>query len=126
VHWWVQTEVLRLTNIRSLQTRSAGNPGPEGSIAKLLTAELNKQVWGFALEIMGMDAALYPGGYRLARAAERDAHARSPQAQFIRSPANSVEGGTTEIMLNILAERVLGLPPDLRVDKGIPWSQVPR
>ena len=50
----------------------------------------------------------------------------SPQKAFLRVQANSIEGGTTEIMKNILGERVLGLPGDIRVDKDRPWSEVPR
>jgi hypothetical protein len=50
----------------------------------------------------------------------------SPQQAFLRSRANSIEGGTTEIMKNILGERVLGLPGDVRTDKDLPWSEVPR
>jgi alkylation response protein AidB-like acyl-CoA dehydrogenase len=126
LHWWVQAEVLRLTNIRSAQARSAGTPGPEGSIAKLISTELTKQVCSFTLELMGMDAALYPNGYRMDHASLQDAHRGVPQLQFLRSPATSIEGGTTEIMRNIIGERVLGLPPDVRVDKGVPWSRVPR
>ena len=49
-----------------------------------------------------------------------------PQQAFLRSRANSIEGGTTEIMKNILGERVLGLPGDVRVDKDLPWTEVPR
>jgi alkylation response protein AidB-like acyl-CoA dehydrogenase len=48
------------------------------------------------------------------------------QKAFLRSRANSIEGGTTEVMKNILGERVLGLPGDVRVDREVPWSQVPR
>jgi alkylation response protein AidB-like acyl-CoA dehydrogenase len=50
----------------------------------------------------------------------------SLQQSFLRSRANSIEGGTTEIMKNILAERVLGLPGDVRVDRDVAWSEVPR
>ena len=50
----------------------------------------------------------------------------SPQKAFLRMRANSIEGGTTSIMKNILGERVLGLPGDVRVDKDRPWSEVPR
>ncbi|MEI7548094.1 MAG: acyl-CoA dehydrogenase, partial [Actinomycetota bacterium] len=48
------------------------------------------------------------------------------QKSFLRSRANTIEGGTTEIMKNILGERVLGLPGDVRIDRDRPWSEVPR
>ena len=48
------------------------------------------------------------------------------QKAFLRARANSIEGGTSEVMRNILGERILGLPGDVRVDRDVPWSQVPR
>jgi alkylation response protein AidB-like acyl-CoA dehydrogenase len=122
---WIRSEVLRLTNIRGSQQRAKGTPGPEGSIGKLAMAELNKDITSCALDLEGADGMLFPEGYPMARP-EATALWRSTQQSFLRSRANSIEGGTTEIMKNILAERVLGLPGDVRVDKDRPWIDVPR
>jgi alkylation response protein AidB-like acyl-CoA dehydrogenase len=122
---WIRAEVLRLTNIRAGQRRAQGTPGPEGSIGKLAMAELNKDITSCALDLLGAEGMLFPAGYPMKRP-ERAAMWHSTPQAFLRSRANSIEGGTTEIMKNILAERVLGLPGDVRVDKDRPWSDVPR
>ncbi len=122
---WVRSEVLRLTNIRAQQLRAVGNPGPEGSIGKLAGAELNKDISTFAVGLLGAGGMLFPGGYPMSRP-PRTALWENPHHAFLRSRANSIEGGTSEIMRNILGERVLGLPGDVRTDKESPWTQVPR
>jgi alkylation response protein AidB-like acyl-CoA dehydrogenase len=121
----VRAEVLRLTNIRTTVRRSTGTPGPEGSIGKLAHTELMKDMHDATIDLLGMEGTLYPAGYRKIRS-QRSSEAPSRQQAFLRSRANSIEGGTTEIMKNILAERILGLPGDVRVDKGLPWVDVPR
>ena len=73
-----------------------------------------------------MEGTLNPSGYELHRPERLGSSTQSIQKLFLRSRANSIEGGTSEIMRNILAERVLGLPGDVRVDKDRPWSEVPR
>ena len=73
---------------------------------------------------LGPEGMLY-GDFSMTRP-EHAAEYQYPQKAFLRSRANSIEGGTTEVMLNILGERVLGLPGDVRVDRDVPWSQVPR
>ncbi|MGE3621778.1 MAG: acyl-CoA dehydrogenase family protein, partial [Acidimicrobiia bacterium] len=122
---WARAEEQRLTNVRPAQMRSRGTPGPEGSIGKALAAELNKDIGEMAVDLLGPEGMLYPPGYPMdrPRAPRRWA---GPHRTFLRSRANSIEGGTTEIMRNILGERVLGLPGDVRVDKDLPWSEVPR
>jgi alkylation response protein AidB-like acyl-CoA dehydrogenase len=122
---WVRAEALRLTNIRAAQNRAHGTPGPEGSIGKLAMADVHKDVSACAVDLLGAAGTLFPAGYPMERPV-RTALWNSPQQAFLRSRANSIEGGTTEIMKNILGERVLGLPGDIRADKDRPWSEVPR
>ncbi len=121
---WSQAEVLRLTNIRATQNRKAGDPGPEGSIGKMASADLNKAIYEKVMDLMGADGLLY-GSYEMVRP-ETAMGFDLPQKAFLRVRANSIEGGTSEVMRNILGERVLGLPGDVRVDREIPWSDVPR
>jgi alkylation response protein AidB-like acyl-CoA dehydrogenase len=122
---WTRAEVLRLTNWRASQKRSMGVPGPEGSIGKLASAELNKAILEFAVDALGPEGMLLEGGYPMDRGSNLGMGG-TPQRAFLRSRANSIEGGTTEVMKNILGERVLGLPGDVRVDKDRPWIEVPR
>jgi alkylation response protein AidB-like acyl-CoA dehydrogenase len=121
---WIRAEVLRLTNIRANQNRRKGDPGPEGSIAKLASAELNKDTFEAAVDLMGAEGMLYPG-YTMDRP-QLAMDIADLRKAFLRMRANSIEGGTSEVMRNILGERVLGLPGDVRVDRELPWSEVPR
>jgi alkylation response protein AidB-like acyl-CoA dehydrogenase len=121
---WIEAEVNRLTNVRAQQMRSVGTPGPEGSVGKLAFAEANKAIYAFCLDLLGAEGTLY-SSYAMTRP-EHAMFTDSVQKSFLRARANSIEGGTSEIMRNILGERVLGLPGDIRVDKDRPWSEVPR
>jgi alkylation response protein AidB-like acyl-CoA dehydrogenase len=121
---WVQAEVNRLTNIRASQLRTAGTPGPEGSVAKLAMAELNKAIYSLALDLMGPAGMLYDS-YEFVRP-RHALFSDDMYKNFLRARANSIEGGTSEVLRNIIGERVLGLPGDVRVDKELPWKDVPR
>ena len=121
---WSRAEVHRLTNIRANAARRMGAPGPEGSIGKMESANLNKDVYSFVMNVMGAEAMLY-GSYEMVRP-ETAMGFENLQKAFLRSRANSIEGGTTEVMKNILGERILGLPGDVRVDRDVSWSKVPR
>lgn len=121
---WSRAEVHRLTNIRANAARRMGAPGPEGSIGKMESANLNKDVYSFVMNVMGAEAMLY-GSYEMVRP-ESAMSFENLQKAFLRSRANSIEGGTTEVMKNILGERILGLPGDVRVDRDVAWSKVPR
>jgi alkylation response protein AidB-like acyl-CoA dehydrogenase len=124
---WSRAEALRLTNMRAGQNRKAGNPGPEGSIAKLMFAEVNKDIYELCVDLLGPAATVdYQYEMRRAEALGLTGPSGSSRKMFLRSRANSIEGGTSEIQRNIMGERVLGLPGDVRVDKELPWSKVPR
>ncbi|MFM8598379.1 MAG: acyl-CoA dehydrogenase family protein [Mycobacterium sp.] len=122
---WLRAEAQRLTSERSRASATAGDPGPEGSIGKLVGAELNQQIYQFCMDLLGPEGILYHT-YAM-RGRDADGDWRGPiQQRFLRSRANTIEGGTSEVMRNILGERVLGLPGDLRADAGMPWKEIPR
>ena len=127
MEFWVDAEVGRLTNMRASANAKTGNPGPEMSIAKLAYSELNKGLYNFCIDLLGADGQVgYDYTFRRADDLEVGGGTRGPRYAFLRVRANSIEGGTSEIMRNILGEQVLGLPGEPRVDKELPWSQVPR
>jgi alkylation response protein AidB-like acyl-CoA dehydrogenase len=120
---WVDAEIVRLTNARAKQSAVGGNPGPEGSVGKLASAELSLRIHEAIVDLQGAAGMLHEPGYPMTRSSEAMA---TRSGRFLRSRANTIEGGTSEIMRNILGERVLGLPGDVRVDTKVPWSQIPR
>jgi alkylation response protein AidB-like acyl-CoA dehydrogenase len=126
VQLWAEAEAMRLTTIRAAEARKQGTPGPEGSTAKLHWADLNKVVTSFTMDLLDAEGMTYPGGYEFVRPDETATRSTNVHKSFLRARANSIEGGTSEIMKNILGERVLGLPGEPRVDKNIPWRDVPR
>ncbi|MGH9010541.1 MAG: acyl-CoA dehydrogenase family protein [Acidimicrobiia bacterium] len=122
---WVAAEVNRLTNIRAGQLARAGTPGPEGSVGKLAFAELNQAISELCVDLMGAEGQLYTD-YESPRRESVGFFTGDPRYFFLRSRANSIEGGTSEVLRNILGERVLGLPGEPRTDKDLPWRDVPR
>ena len=127
MYLWVRGEVGRLTNMRAAEAARAGNPGPEMSIAKLEFSEFNKRLYNFCIDLLGMDGQV-GYDYTFRRPTELDATGTNKGLQyaFLRVRANSIEGGTSEILRNIIGEQVLGLPGEPRVDKEGPWAKVPR
>lgn len=124
---WVRGEVARLTNARASEAMKAGNPGPEGSVAKLAYAELNKALYEFCVDLLGADGQVgFDYTFRRPEELSATGAEHGVRYAFLRVRANSIEGGTSEIMRNILGEQVLGLPGEPRVDKEQAWSKVPR
>ena len=123
---WIRSEVLRLTNMRAAQAAKAGNPGPEGSVGKAMMATLNQDITEAMVNLAGMEGQVdYDYTFRRPGIAALTGGEELGHA-FLRARANTIEGGTTEVMKNILGEQVLGLPGEPRVDKEIPWVDVPR
>jgi alkylation response protein AidB-like acyl-CoA dehydrogenase len=124
---WLRAEAARLTNVRAAEQLHRGTPGPEGSIAKLQMAEGNKAIYDLCVELLG-DGGLVYRGYAQTRPDTAAVHGGSGDVtyDYLRSLANSIEGGTSEVLRNVLGERVLGLPPEPRGDRDTPWSQLRR
>ena len=122
---YVRADVLRLTNFRASQAAKAGNPGPEGSVGKAVGAVLNQEITEAVLDMMG-PAGQVGYDFTFRRPTIAALTGGTPGHAFLRSQANTIEGGTTNIMKNILGEQVLGLPGEPRSDKDIPWIDVPR
>ena len=116
--WAVRTSGLRYTAYRSISALSRGEtPGPENSIGKLVAGQTLQEIAMFALDLQGQAGVLTDPA--MVEAAGRF------QAMLLRSPATRIEGGTDEILRNIIAERVLGLPADMRADRGLPFNKIP-
>ena len=122
---WVESEVARLTGERLRQRLAAGQPGPEGSAMKLAFARLAQGISGFEVELHG-EAGLRYDDWTMRRPETTDFTGREPGYRYLRAKGNSIEGGTSEILRNVIAERVLGLPAEPRVDKNIPWKDLAR
>jgi len=125
IRLWAEAEVARLAGARLRQQLAAGTPGPEGSAAKIVFARLNQELSAFDLEFSGAGALVYDD-WALRRPETLSFFGRGPGYRYLRSRGNSIEGGTSEILRNIIAERVLGLPAEPRTDTRVPWKDLPR
>ena len=122
---WVAAEVARLTGERLGQQLAAGQAGPEGAGLKLGFARLAQQLSGLELELLGEEGLGYQD-WTMVRPDIVDFTGRDAGYRYLRAKGNSIEGGTSEILRNIIAERVLGLPAEPRNDKDLPWKELPR
>ncbi len=122
---WTESEAARLAGERLRQQLAVGQPGPEGSAMKLAFARLNQRISSLEVELLGEEGLGYDD-WTLRRPELVDFTGREAGYRYLRAKGNSIEGGTSEVLLNIIAERVLGLPPEPRTDKDVPWKDLPR
>ena len=106
---WVQSEALQLAGARLRQQLAVGAPGPEGSAMKLAFARLAQQLTGLEVELLGDDGLRYDD-WTMRRPEKVEFVGRDAGYRYLRAKGNSIEGGTSEVLRNIIAERVLGLP----------------
>ncbi|MEU0530236.1 acyl-CoA dehydrogenase family protein [Amycolatopsis tolypomycina] len=125
VKHWVEAETLRLAGTRLRQQLAVGAPGPEGSAMKVAFSELNQALTGLEVELLGEEGLAYDD-WTFRRPAIVDFTGREAGYRYLRAKGNSIEGGTSEVLRNIIAERVLGLPSEPRVDKDVAWKDLPR
>ena len=115
--FYVRSQGLRYTKFRAMTSLSRGQtPGPESSIGKLVSASKLQDIAAYGLDLLGMAGAEMGPDMPLAGLFEE---------ALLYAPAMRIAGGTDEILRNIIAERVLGLPADMRADKGMPFRDVP-
>jgi alkylation response protein AidB-like acyl-CoA dehydrogenase len=116
--FYIEQEVKEINTFRANWARLRGEqPGPEGAINKVFSAELNQRRTSFAMSAAGMHAVAWAPG---------DQNAENRVYAYLRARANTIEGGTSEILRNQMAERILGLPRDPDVDKGVAWKDLRR
>lgn len=128
VQAWIRSEAIRLTQ-RDVGIRmAAGDPPPEASALKLAKAENSKQTASLLMQALGERALEHEDGYAFTRPEEMnfDVGGLSPSYSYLRTRANSIEGGTSEVLRTVIGERILGLPREPRGDIDVPFSEVPR
>ncbi len=115
---YIDQEVKDVTAFRAAAARAAGRqPGPEGGVSKIFNAELNQRRSEAAVDAAGLGGVAWMPG---------DTAAETRAYTFLRARANTIEGGTSEILRNQIAERMLGLPREPDAERGLAWSKTRR
>ena len=116
--WYVMSRGLKYSHFRTMTALSRGEtPGPQSSIGKLVTAAKLQNMSTLAMDLLEQGGVITDPEYAPMAALF--------QTTLMTSPSARIAGGSDEILRNIIAERVLGLPPDIRVDKDVPFNELP-
>jgi alkylation response protein AidB-like acyl-CoA dehydrogenase len=122
---WVDAEVARITGVHFAQKLATQQPGPEASIMKLFFARISQELSGLELELLAGEGLRF-SDWTMVRPTHVDFTGRDAGYRYLRAKGNSIEGGTSEIIRNVIAERVLGLPAEPRADTERPWKELAR
>jgi alkylation response protein AidB-like acyl-CoA dehydrogenase len=128
---YIEGRLIKLNNQRAAAKRKRGDAGPEGSITKLMQAEYNQRLQKLAIDLEGASGLAWEGrplgnDGALGFLSDVADDSRDIVRGFLRAQANTIEGGTSNVMRNILGERVLGLPKEPDNSRELPWKDVPR
>jgi alkylation response protein AidB-like acyl-CoA dehydrogenase len=123
---WVTLEVVRLQRLRTGVLRNLGSTGPEGSLSKLAASVAGRSLGEWAPRLLGSAGTLLEEGYVGAPSTPSGTAHRNLQMACVGSPGTGIAGGTDQIQRNIIGERVLGLPREPSLDRGVPWSKLLR
>ena len=116
--FYTRSRGVKMTGNRSLSALSQGKtPGPEASLGKLVAGRVSQEMAAFAMELQGTAGAILDQ--------DESPQAAEWQGRYLAIPGLRIAGGTDETLRNIIAERVLGLPPESRADKGIAFKDIP-
>ena len=125
---WVEAEVVRLLQLRAGVLRTQGSSGPEGSLGKLAVSRAGRRLAEWAPALLGPAGAVLEDGYAPQEGSSGVGRRgrRSLAMECVGSPSTAIAGGTDQIQRNIIGDRVLGLPREPAVDRGVPWSETLR
>ncbi len=118
---WIESRAAELAVAQARQRLQTRQPGPEGSALKITFARLAQELSALEMELLGDEGLAY-GEWRMVRPENVNLTGRDAGYRYLRAKGNSIEGGTSEVLLNIIAEKVLNLPLESRPDKGIAWK----
>jgi len=114
--WYCEANGLKNTKLRTMSALSKGQtPGPEASITKIVSANKLQDIGNFGIDSLDMAGMLKP----------EDSDVLKFQGAWLGAPGLRIAGGTDEILKNVIAERVLGLPQDIRADKNVAFKDIP-
>jgi alkylation response protein AidB-like acyl-CoA dehydrogenase len=121
---WIEAESIRLASLRIRELQSLKQPGPDPNMTKLAYAQFLQRAYDTMMDIMGPEGALFPDQYEFKLHDEHLLDSHDPHWDFLGSRARTIAGGSSEVIKNVIGERVLGLPREAREDADKPYRDL--